>query len=533
MKPNTLAPGTVLQERYIITRLLGHGGMGAVYQAVDRRIKANCAIKETFFQDRAGIAQFEREACLLAALRHPHIPRVSDYFEENGCYYLVMEYIPGQHLGDWIKKNGLPEEPQVYRWARHLLSALDYVHSRQPPIIHRDIKPANIKITPDGHAVLVDFGIAKRFTPHDFTTMGAKAISPGYSPPEQYAHNTRTNAQSDIYSLGATLYFALTGHAPIEAPQRSMRESFPPPSRFRHISPTLDQVVMRALALEPRSRWPDARTMYMELSGESTLPPAKPRPRPPAPQPPVISQPVCAASSTTSGNTSSFAIIGLVLALIVVLGLTIVAGLNLFGGNTTPTPSIFTPAYIATAASTIEIGATPLPEPPSVDREMPATATPAPQITRQPTATASDGSRATPASPPSSDCTPRLPTLVEPVESASKYAWQEVTFKWEGGQRCSGLWQVTLNGIKVCPAVADNTVTCVLELAPGEYTWRVELQRNGTSVQGMMTSAWTLYLTEVGGHGTCPPDESTKPDCGPGKRPTWNTETCSWECRVD
>ena len=174
-----LEPGALLERRYRIRQLLGHGGMGAVYLAQDTRLDVLCAVKEAFYTTPEALAQFEREAQLLAKLKHPHLPRVTDYFAEQARYYLVMEYIPGEDLLTWRAQRDAPTDRQVTAWACQLLDALAYLHGLQPPVIHRDIKPANIKLTAEGQVVLVDFGIAKVFDPDGLTTTGAKAISPG------------------------------------------------------------------------------------------------------------------------------------------------------------------------------------------------------------------------------------------------------------------------------------------------------------------------------------------------------------------
>ncbi len=260
-----LETGAILGKRYKIHKLLGHGGMGAVYLAQDTRLDVRCAVKETFYTTSEALAQFEREARLLAKLKHPHLPRVTDYFAEQARYYLVMEYISGADLLAWREQNGPPTEQQAAIWACQLLDALDYLHHRRPPVIHRDVKPANVRLTAEGQAVLVDFGIAKVFDPDGMTTTGAKAISPGYSPPEQYSHAQRTDARSDVYGLGATLYYALVGRCPPEAVERYTGEALPPPSRFRAVNPQLERVILRAMAMDPDERWPNARAMQAAL----------------------------------------------------------------------------------------------------------------------------------------------------------------------------------------------------------------------------------------------------------------------------
>ncbi|MGC9083686.1 MAG: serine/threonine-protein kinase, partial [Anaerolineae bacterium] len=161
-----LTPGTIRHNRYRIARLLGKGGMGAVYRAWDLRLNVPVAIKEMVPQP--GIdphtltqlrQQFYQEAQVLARLHHPNLVRVTDYFEESGNAYLVMDFVEGESLADLIAARGPLPEAQVLEWARQLLDALAYCHSQG--VLHRDIKPQNVIIRPDGRAVLVDFGLVK------------------------------------------------------------------------------------------------------------------------------------------------------------------------------------------------------------------------------------------------------------------------------------------------------------------------------------------------------------------------------------
>src|SRR5262249_42719164 len=153
---------TILQGRYVILNLLGKGGMGAVYLAKDQRLGHLVAIKETFFRDSSLRKAFEREAQLLARLRHPALPVVSDHFVEGDGQFLVMQYISGNDLHDILTKKGGPFSPdEVLRWADQLLGALEYLHSQKPPVIHRDIKPQNLKLTEQDQIILLDFGLAK------------------------------------------------------------------------------------------------------------------------------------------------------------------------------------------------------------------------------------------------------------------------------------------------------------------------------------------------------------------------------------
>src|SRR5213595_1008010 len=157
-----LALETVLQSRYRIVRLLGQGGMGAVYEAMDERLDTTVALKETLFSDERLRKQFEREAKLLAGMHHPALPRVSDHFAEDEDEFLVMQFIPGDDLSQMMARKQGPFPPdQVLTWGDQLLDALDYLHTQEPQIIHRDIKPQNLKLTGRGQIILLDFGLAK------------------------------------------------------------------------------------------------------------------------------------------------------------------------------------------------------------------------------------------------------------------------------------------------------------------------------------------------------------------------------------
>ena len=144
-----LSPNTILQNRYRIVRELGHGGMGAVYEAIDQRVSCVVVLKETLVGRETEARQvFEHEAALLANLRHPSLPKVMDYFSEGKGEFLIMEYVPGYDLGELMELRGGPfPQDKVLSWADQILKVLEYLHSRQPPILHRDIKPSNLKVT--------------------------------------------------------------------------------------------------------------------------------------------------------------------------------------------------------------------------------------------------------------------------------------------------------------------------------------------------------------------------------------------------
>ena len=222
-----LEAGTILQDRYRILRPLGQGGMGAVYQATDMRLRSTVALKETLVEGDAFRKAFEREAHLLASLRHAALPVVSDHFNEGEGQFLVMQYIPGEDLSKLCEANGGPFPVSVVlRWADQLLDALDYLHTRSPTVLHRDIKPQNMKLTERGELILLDFGLAKGTA----SSQGKSQLSAGssvvgftlaYAPLEQI-EGSGTEPRSDIYSAAATLYHLATYVKPPDAISRAM-----------------------------------------------------------------------------------------------------------------------------------------------------------------------------------------------------------------------------------------------------------------------------------------------------------------------
>lgn len=254
-----LEVGALLQGRYRIEKELGRGGFGAVYRAWDNNLNRPCAVKENLEISPEAQRQFMREATVLANLSHPHLPRVTDYFlvPDQG-QYLVMDFVEGEDLSSRIERTGAVSVSQAVEWIREILDALVYLHNRQPPVVHRDIKPANIRVTPEGRAMLVDFGLVKMYDPGVKTTMGARAITPGYAPPEQYGRGS-TDPRTDVYALGATLYYILTGHDPLESVQRMAGEQMPTAISLNAKLPArVSQTIERAMALEPGQRFQTA-----------------------------------------------------------------------------------------------------------------------------------------------------------------------------------------------------------------------------------------------------------------------------------
>ena len=251
--------GSVIKGRYRIESILGLGGFGAVYRAWDLYENKACALKENLDTSEDAQRQFSREATVLARLWHPNLPRVSDHFIYPGVgQYLVMDFIEGDDLEVMVERLGpLPIEKGL-DWISQISRALDYLHTYHPPIFHRDIKPGNIKITPAGKAVLVDFGLVKMSEPTLRTTVGARAVTPGYAPPEQYGKG-RTDGRTDIYALGSTLYTILTGQEPPESVDRTTGILLIPPSDVNpKINKKTESVILRAMQIAPKDRYQTA-----------------------------------------------------------------------------------------------------------------------------------------------------------------------------------------------------------------------------------------------------------------------------------
>ncbi|HEX5735691.1 MAG TPA: serine/threonine-protein kinase [Blastocatellia bacterium] len=219
-----IVPNTVLQNRYRILRQIGQGGMGSVYEAIHEQLRSRVAVKQTLAPDDTLRRALEREARLLSNLRHAALPKVIDHFTEADSQFMVMEFIPGNDLAALLEQRQSPfTYEQVISWADQLLDVLEYLHSRQPPVIHRDIKPQNLKLGERGEIILLDFGLAKGAPMLSRITSGSSILgySLYFSPPEQM-QGRGTDARSDLYSLAATIYFLITNTTPPDALTRAM-----------------------------------------------------------------------------------------------------------------------------------------------------------------------------------------------------------------------------------------------------------------------------------------------------------------------
>jgi serine/threonine protein kinase/thiol-disulfide isomerase/thioredoxin len=262
-------------------RKLGQGGMGAVYEAIDERVSCLVALKETLVGSSPGARQaFQREAALLANLRHAALPKVMDYFGEGEGEFLVMEFISGHDLAELLSRDEPFPQERVVRWAIELLRLLEYLHTREPPILHRDIKPANLKLTKQDEIFLLDFGLAKGVA-GQMTTMETDKSVPGYTPlyaPLEQILGQGTDPRSDLYSLGATLYHVLTGQAPVSAAARfdAVENDRPDPLRpanqldFR-IASEVAGCIQSAMALSRKDRPSSAGEMRIAMENAAKV----------------------------------------------------------------------------------------------------------------------------------------------------------------------------------------------------------------------------------------------------------------------
>ena len=281
MPPAGTAPlprNTVLQGRYDVEEVLGIGGMSVVYKARDLRFTAvarHCAVKEmpdTAPDPRTGqlrLANFEREASLLATLSHPGIPKIYDFFYSHGRVYLVLEYIDGRDLETQLTQRGAPmQEEEVVKYAVQICEVLEYLHSHRPqPIVFRDLKPSNIIAAGDGKITLIDFGIAKVFQSDKRGTMIG---TEGYAPPEQY--RGMAEPRGDVYGLGATMHHLLTASDPRIQTPFTFHER--PIRKFNtRVSEYMESVILRAVEYDMDRRWPSASAMRQALMQGNTFDP--------------------------------------------------------------------------------------------------------------------------------------------------------------------------------------------------------------------------------------------------------------------
>jgi serine/threonine protein kinase len=261
-----LEAGAVIGGHYRVAGLINTGGFGSVYRGIAlSEGNRPCAIKETYDVTPAARRQALMEAAILFTVKSDHLPQVYDAFEENGRFYLVMQLIEGQNCSQMVKTHGGPfSEQEVLGWLLPIADVLQELHGRNPPVLHRDIKPANIILTPQGQAVLVDFGLTRLYDPSTQTQTMARAVSEGFSPLEQYIG--QTSPQSDIYALAATMYFLLTAQVPPASVARSMQDTLVPPRQLNpRLTPKVEHALLKAMAVNAEQRFPSMQEFVHAL----------------------------------------------------------------------------------------------------------------------------------------------------------------------------------------------------------------------------------------------------------------------------
>jgi len=289
-------------DEYYIHRVIGYGGMGKVYLAAHSELTVPVAIKQARadqllpenalaaldyllqgddlpaalatqeFPGSGGVHtdRFLREALFLARMHHPALPSLYDYFFEDGYWYMVMDYIPGQTLSAYLRQQGPLPPLEALNFALQLCDVFDYLHKQTPPIIYRDLKPSNVLITPEGTLMLVDFGIARYFKEgqnNDTTDFG----SPGYASPEQYLTEGQTDGRSDLYSLGILLYEMVSGQRPMPTNGKATSPMDTVGKGAPALSAVLGGLITLATRTEPMYRFQSAHTFFLALERAYTI----------------------------------------------------------------------------------------------------------------------------------------------------------------------------------------------------------------------------------------------------------------------
>lgn len=259
------AIGSVIDGKYEILKLIGKGGMSRVYLAMDKRLNKQWAVKEIQKNARDKnnsivVASAIAEANMIKKLDHPSLPRIVDIIDAGNVIYVVMDYIEGEPLSKILDKEGAQPQELVIEWAKELCGVLQYLHTREPAIIYRDMKPANVMLKPDGSLKLIDFGIAREYkmgNAEDTTSLGTR----GYAAPEQFGGKGQTDARTDIYCLGVTLYHLVTGKNPCEPPY----ELYP----IRHWNPALssgfEYIIQKCTQVDPINRYQSCAELLYDL----------------------------------------------------------------------------------------------------------------------------------------------------------------------------------------------------------------------------------------------------------------------------
>ena len=256
--------GSLVDGKYKVLRVVGQGGMSVVYQAVNEKANKIWAIKEV---RKDGVQNYEVvkqnlivETELLKRFNHPNLPSIIDVIDTEDSFLIVMDYIEGNSLANALKTSGAQSQEDVIEWSKQLCDVLGYLHSRKPPIIYRDMKPGNVMLKPDGNISLIDFGTAREFksaSVEDTTCLGTR----GYAAPEQYGGHGQTDARTDIYCLGATMYHLVTGHNPSNPPY----EMYPIRRWNPMLSSGLEEIIIKCTQRNPNDRYQSCAELLYAL----------------------------------------------------------------------------------------------------------------------------------------------------------------------------------------------------------------------------------------------------------------------------
>ena len=262
--------GSVIDGKYKILDEIGKGGMSVVYQAKNERANKSWAIKEI---RKDGVQDYEvvrqnliAETDMLKKLNHPNLPSIVDVIDRDGTFLIVMDYIEGRPLSDILKASGAQPQEDVIEWAKQLCDVLGYLHSRKPAIIYRDMKPSNVMLKPDGNVMLIDFGTAREFkstSVEDTKCLGTI----GYAAPEQFGGHGQTDARTDIYCLGATMYHLVTGHNPAIPPY----EMYPIRQWNPALSSGLEEIILKCTQKNPNQRYQNCAELLYALDNVDKL----------------------------------------------------------------------------------------------------------------------------------------------------------------------------------------------------------------------------------------------------------------------
>ena len=262
--------GSLIDGKYKILNEIGHGGMSTVYLAINEKANKPWAVKEVRKSCRKDFQIIRQsllmEMELLKKLKHPNLPSIVDVIDDKDNLLIVMDYIEGNTLEKLVQEQGAQKQEEVVKWAIQLCDVLDYLHTRKPPIIYRDMKPANVMLQPNGNVKLIDFGIAREYKEQnlaDTVSLGTK----GYAAPEQFGGKGQTDARTDVYCLGVTLYHLLTGKNPCEPPY----EIYPIRYWNPKLSGGLESIILKCTQLNPEDRYQSCAEVLYALEHYNEL----------------------------------------------------------------------------------------------------------------------------------------------------------------------------------------------------------------------------------------------------------------------